>query len=155
MKIREIISEAPTDDMGRAVGHTASAGARGVGTAIGAVAGAPKRLVKGIKSGAAAFDKLMSPSRWFDGGGNEPSNFEKDTEKNDKAAAAAAAAAEKNTLKAVSQGITPNAQDVENLKQLAASSKTPEEQAVLKAAYSGQKLTPEQLEIIKQLTYKL
>ena len=155
MKIREIISEAPTDDMGRAVGHTASAGARGVGTAIGAVAGAPKRLVKGIKSGAAAFDKLMSPSRWFDGGGDEPSNFEKDTEKNDKAAAAAAAAAEKNTLKAVSQGITPNAQDVENLKQLAARSKTPEEQAVLQAAYSGQKLTPEQLAIIKQITAKL
>ena len=154
MKIREIISEGPVGSIGRAVGHTTSAATTGIGTAVGAVAGAPKRLVKGIKSGAAAFDKLMSPSRWFDGGGDEPSNFEKDTEKNDKAAAAAAAA-EKNALKAVSQGITPNAQDVENLKQLAARSKTPEEQAVLQAAYSGQKLTPEQLAIIKQLTYKL
>ena len=118
MKIREIISEAPAGDIGRAVGHTANAAAGGIGSVAGAVAGAPKRLVKGVKSGAAAFDKLMSPSRWFDGGGNEPSNFEKDTEKNDKAAAAAAAAAEKNALKAVSQGITPNAQDVENLNSL-------------------------------------
>jgi CheY-like chemotaxis protein len=76
----EIISEAPSGDIGHAVGHTASAGARGVGMAVGAVAGAPKRLVKGVKSGAAAFDKLMSPSQWFGGGGDEPSNFEKDTE---------------------------------------------------------------------------
>jgi hypothetical protein len=151
MKIREIISETPSGDIGHAVGHTASAGARGIGTAIGAVAGAPKRLVKGVKSGAAAFDKLMSPSQWFSGGGDEPSNFEKDTEKNDKAAAAA----EKATLKAVSQGITPNAQDVANLKQLAAASKTPEEQSVLKAASLGQQLSPEQLAIMKQLVYKL
>jgi hypothetical protein len=151
MKIREIISETPSGDIGHAVGHTASAGARGIGTAIGAVAGAPKRLVKGVKSGAAAFDKLMSPSQWFSGGGDEPSNFEKDTEKNDKAAAAA----EKASLKAVSQGMTPNAQDVANLKQLAAASKTPEEQAVLKAASLGQQLSPEQLAIMKQLVYKL
>jgi hypothetical protein len=151
MKIREIISEAPSGDIGRAVGHTASAGARGIGTAIGAVAGAPKRLVKGVKSGAAAFDKLMSPRQWFSGGGDEPSNFEKDTEKNDKAAAAS----EKASLKAVSQGMTPNAQDVANLKQLAAASKTPEEQSVLKAASLGQQLSPEQLAIMKQLVYKL
>jgi hypothetical protein len=152
MKIRDIISEAPAGDIGHAVGHTASAGARGIGTAIGAVAGAPKRLVKGVKSGAAAFDKLMSPGQWFGGGGgDEPSNFEKDTEKNDKAAAAA----KKASLKAVSQGITPNAQDVANLKQLAAASKTPEEQAVLKAASLGQQLNPEQLAIMKQLAYKL
>jgi hypothetical protein len=151
MKIREIISEAPAGDIGHAVGHTASAGARGIGTAIGAVAGAPKRLVKGVKSGADAFDKLMSPSQWFSGSGDEPSNFEKDTEKNDKAAAAA----EKASLKAVSQGMTPNAQDVANLKQLAAASKTPEEQAVLKAASLGQQLSPEQLAIMKQLVYKL
>ena len=151
MKIREIISEAPAGDIGHAVGHTASAGARGVGMAVGAVAGAPKRLVKGVKSGAAAFDKLMSPSQWFGGGGDEPSNFEKDTEKNDKAAAAA----EKATLKAVSQGITPNAQDVANLKKLAASSKTPEEQAMLQAAYTGQPLTPEQQAILKQLVTRL
>lgn len=151
MKIREIISETPAGDIGHAVGHTASAGSRGVGMAIGAVAGAPKRLVKGVKSGAAAFDKLMSPSQWFGGGGDEPSNFEKDTEKNDKAAAAA----EKATIKAVSQGMTPNAQDVANLKQLAASSKTPEEQAVLKAASLGQQLNPNQLAIMKQLVYKL
>jgi hypothetical protein len=151
MKIREIISEGPTGAIGRAVGHTASAGAGGAGMAIGAVAGAPKRLVKGVKSGAAAFDKLMSPSQWFGGGGDEPSNFEKDTEKNDKAAAAA----EKATLKAVSQGIKPNAQDVVNLKQLAAGSKTPEEQAMLQAAYTGQPLTPEQQAILKQLITRL
>jgi len=151
MKIREIISETPSGDIGHAVGHTASAGARGIGTAIGAVAGAPKRIIKGVKSGAAAFDKLMSPSQWFSGGGDEPSNFEKDTEKNEKAAAAA----EKATIKAVSQGITPNAQDVANLKQLAAGSVSPEEQSVLKAAYTGQKLSPEQLQIMKQLVSKL
>jgi hypothetical protein len=151
MKIREIISETPAGDIGHAVGHTASAGSRGVGMAIGAVAGAPRRVVKGVKSGAAAFDKLMSPSQWFGSSDDGPSNFEKDTAKND----AANAAAYKDTLKAVSQGMKPNASDVVNLKQLAAGSKTPEEQAVLKAAYTGQPLTPEQLAIMKQLITKL
>jgi hypothetical protein len=151
MKIREIISETPAGDIGHAVGHTANAAATGIGALAGAVAGAPKRIAKGVKSGAAAWDKLMSPSQWFSGKGDEPSNFEKDTEKKEKAAAAA----EKDTLKAVSQGMTPTAQDVANLKQLAAASKTPEEQSVLKAASLGQKLNPEQLAIMKQLVYKL
>lgn len=151
MKIKEIVSEAPSGDIGRAVGHTANAAATGLGATIGAVAGAPRRVVKGVKSGAAAFDKLMSPSQWFGNSDDGPSNFEKDTEKKDKAAAAAY----KDTLKAVSQGMKPNANDVVNLKQLAAGSKTPEEQAVLKAAYTGQPLTPEQLAIMKQLITKL
>ena len=151
MKIREVISEAPADDIGRAVGHTANAVAGGIGTVAGAVAGAPKRVAKGIKSGAAAFDKLMSPSQWFGGKDDEPSNFEKDTEKNNKADAAAY----KATVKSVSQGMTPNAQDISNLKQLAAGSKTPEEQAVLKAAYLGHRLSPEQVTIIKQVAARL
>jgi hypothetical protein len=151
MKIRDIISEAPAGDIGHAVGHTANAGAGGVGMAIGAVAGAPKRIVKGVKSGAAAFDKLMSPSQWFGGDGDEPSNFEKDTAKKDKVNAAAY----KDTVKAVAQGLVPNAQDVANLKQIAAGSRTPEEKAVLQAAYTGQQLSPEQLVIMKQLLPKV
>ena len=150
MKIREIISEAPAGDIGRAVGHTANAAAGGLGAVAGAVAGAPKRVSKGIKSGAAAFNKLMSPSQWFSGNDDEPSNFEKDTEKNDKAAAAY-----KATVTSVSRGMTPNAQDISNLKQLAAGSKTPEEQAVLKAASFGHRLNPEQVAIIKQVAARL
>ena len=149
MKIREIISEAPAGDIGRAVGHTANAPAGGIGAVAGAVAGAPRRVAKGIKSGAAAFNKLMSPSQWFSGKDDEPSNFEKDTEKNDKADAY------KNTIKSASQGMTPNAQDISNLKQLAAGSKTPEEQAVLKAASFGHRLNPEQVAIIKQVAARL
>jgi hypothetical protein len=153
MKIREIIYEAPSGDIGRAVGHTANAAATGIGATIGAVAGAPKRVVKGIKSGAAAFDKLMSPSQWFGGDGDEPSNFEKDTIKKDKAAVAAY----KNTVKTISQGTAPTSRDVENLKLLASPNEltTPAEQAVLKAASLGQQLSPEQLAIMKQLVYKL
>ena len=151
MKIREILSEAPAGDIGRAVGHTANAVAGGIGTVAGAVAGAPKRVAKGIKSGAAAFNKLMSPSQWFSGKDDEPSNFEKDTAKNDKADAAAY----KASVISVSRGMTPNAQDISNLKQLAASSKTPEEQAVLKAASFGHRLNPEQVAIIKQVAARL
>jgi|688.fasta_scaffold1012587_1 hypothetical protein len=151
MKIKEIISEAPAGDIGHAVGHTTNAAAKGIGAVAGAVAGAPKRVAKGIKSGAAAFDKLMSPSQWFGGNDDEPSNFEKDTAKNDKADAAAY----KATVTSVSRGMTPNAQDISNLKQLAAGSKTPEEQAVLKAAYLGLRLNPEQVAIIKQVAARL
>ena len=151
MKIREIISEAPSGDIGHAVGHTANAAAKGLGAVAGGVVGAPKRIVKGIKSGAAAFDKLMSPSQWFNGSNDEPSNYEKDTAKDEKAAAAAY----KDSVKALTQGLVPNAQDVVNLKQLAAGSVSPEEQSVLKAAYTGQKLSPEQLQIMKQLVSKL
>jgi hypothetical protein len=93
----------------------------------------------------------MSPSQWFNGSNDEPSNYEKDTAKDEKAAAAAY----KDSVKALTQGIVPNAQDVVNLKQLAAGSVSPEEQSVLKAAYTGQKLSPEQLQIMKQLVSKL
>lgn len=149
MKIREIISEAPAGDVGRAVGHTTNFAAKGLGSVIGGVAGAPKRIVKGVSAGAAAWDKLMSPSQWFSGKGDKaPDNNTTDT--NDKATTASYV----DTLNAVAQGLAPNAKDVENLKKLAASA-SPEEQAVLKAAYSGQKLNPQQVALIKEITYKL
>jgi len=152
MKIREIISEAPAGDIGRAVGHTANAAATGIGTAIGAVAGAPKAIVKGVAKGAAAWDKLMSPSQWFSGKGDNA-----DTDKKDNNSKGNATVAQyTDSLNAVAQGLAPNAKDVEHLKKLATiDGPSPEEQSVLKAAYSGQKLTPEQIAIIKQLTYKL
>jgi hypothetical protein len=150
MKIREIISEAPAGDIGHAVGYTANAGAAGIGTAIGAVAGAPKRIVKGVASGAAAWDKMMSPSQWFSGKGDKADTDKKDNNSKDDATVAQYT----DTLNAVAQGLAPNAKDVEHLKKLVPAS-DPEEQAVLKAAYSGQKLTPEQVAVIKQITYKL
>ena len=143
MKIKEIISENP-------IGSGVGAAARGVGTAIGAVAGAPKAIVKGVKTGAAAWDKLMSPSQWFSGKDDKADTDKKDNNSNDDATVAQYT----DSLNAVAQGLTPNAKDVEHLKQLVPAA-NPEEQAVLKAAYSGQQLTPEQIAIIKQLTYKL
>ena len=143
MKIKEIISENP-------IGSGVGAAARGVGTAIGAVAGAPKAIVKGVKTGAAAWDKLMSPSQWFSGKDDKADTDKKDNNSNGDATVAQYT----DSLNAVAQGLTPNAKDVEHLKQLVPAA-NPEEQAVLKAAYSGQQLTPEQIAIIKQLTYKL
>ena len=143
MKIKEIISENP-------IGSGVGAAARGVGTAIGAVAGAPKAIVKGVKTGAAAWDKLMSPSQWFSGKDDKADTDKKDNNSNDDATVAQYT----DSLNAVAQGLTPNAKDVEHLKKLVPAA-NPEEQAVLKAAYSGQQLTPEQIAIIKQLTYKL
>jgi hypothetical protein len=143
MKIREIISENP-------IGSGVGAVTRGVGTAIGAVAGAPKAIAKGVEKGAAAWDKLMSPSQWFSGKGDKAdTNDTTDKDKDNNTIAHYT-----DSLNAVAQGLTPNAKDVEHLKKLM-SSADPEEQAVLKAAYSGQKLTPEQIAIIKQITYKL
>lgn len=148
MRISEIIVEGPA---GQAAGQALGTISKGVGAVAGGIAGAPKRIAKGVASGAAAFDKLMSPSKWFSGSDDEPSNFEKDTAKNNQADAAAY----KNTIKSVSQGITPNAQDISNLKQLAIDSKTPEEQEALKAASFGHRLSPEQVAIIKQVAARL
>ena len=151
MKIREIISEAPAGDIGHAVGHTTNAAARGIGAVAGAVAGAPKRIAKGVSAGAAAFDKLMSPSQWFSGRGDKADTDDNtDKDKNNTTTVAQYT----DSLNAVSQGLTPNAKDVEHLKQLVPSV-SPEEQAVLKAAYSGQQLSPEQIAIIKQITANL
>lgn len=144
MKIKEIISEGPGGAIGHATGYTTSAAAKGLGAVAGGVVATPKRIVKGVKAGADAWDKLMTPSSWFGGKSDAPGNTQSDD-----------TFQYKDTLKAVSQGLVPNAQDNANLKQLAADSKSPEEQAALKAAYSGQKLSPEQMEIIKQLSYKL
>ena len=145
MKIREVISENP-------IGSGVGAATRGVGTAIGAVAGAPKAIVKGVKTGAAAWDKLMSPSQWFSGKGDKAdADDTTDKDKNNTTVAHYV-----DTLNAVAQGLSPNAKDIEHLKKLTTiDGPSPEEQAVLKAAYSGQKLNPEQIAIIKQLTYKL
>jgi hypothetical protein len=151
MKIREIISEAPAGDIGRAVGHTTNFAAKGLGSVIGGVAGAPKRVVKGVKSGAAAFDKLMSPSQWFGGSDDEPSNFEKDTAKND-----AVKKSYQDSLTAVSRGVPTNSTDIKNLKNLAAGANlAPEEKAALTAASNRQQLSPEQIAVIKRLITEL
>jgi hypothetical protein len=152
MKIKEIISEAPAGDIGHAVGHTANAAAKGIGAVAGAVAGAPKRIAKGIKSGAAAFDKLMSPSQWFSGNGDKADTDDNDSNKTNVTTVAQYI----DSLNAVAQGLTPNAKDIANLKQLPAKQGfSPEEQEVLKTAYSGHRLTPQQVAIIKQITAKL
>ena len=153
MKIREIISEAPMDGTGRAVGGATNFAAKGIGAVAGGVVAAPKRIVKGMAAGAAAFDKLMSPSQWFSGKGDKADTDDKnDTDKTEKTTAKYI-----DSLNTVAQGLTPNAADIENLKILASPNglATPEEQAVLKAAYSGHRLTPEQVVIIKQHTAKL
>ena len=151
MKIREIISEAPAGDMGRAVGGATNFAAKGIGAVAGGIAGAPKRIAKGLSSGAAAFDKLMSPSQWFKGK-DDPQSTDDKTDTTEKTTAKYI-----DRLNAVAQGLTPTAADIENLKLLASPNglATPEEQAVLKAAYSGQQLSPEQVAIIKQHTAKL
>ena len=153
MKIKEIISEAPDGAIGRAVGGATNFATKGIGAVAGGVVAAPKRIVKGIGAGAAAFDKLMSPSQWFSGKGDKADTDDKnDTDKTEKTTAKYI-----DSLNAVAQGRTPNAADIENLKILASPNglATPEEQAVLKAAYSGHRLNPEQIAIIKQHTAKL
>ena len=150
MKIREIISEAPLDGIGRTAGGATNFAAKGIGAVAGGVVAAPKRIVKGIGAGAAAFDKLMSPSQWFSGKGDKVDKDEKnDTDKTDTTAAQYT-----DSLNAVAQGMSPNAKDIEYLKKLVPTS-NPEEQAVLKAAYTGHRLTPQQVAIIKQITAKL
>ena len=119
---------------------------------LGVVA-APKRIVKGIGAGAAAFDKLMSPSQWFSGKGDKAdTNDKNDTDKTDTTTTAQYT----DSLNAVSQGLNPTAKDIEHLKKLTTmNGSSPEEQAVLRAAYSGHRLNPEQIAIIKQITAKL
>jgi hypothetical protein len=150
MKIREIISEAPAGDIGRAVGGATNFAAKGVGAVAGGVVAAPKRIAKGLSSGAAAFDKLMSPSQWFKGK-DDPQGTDDKTDNNE-----VTVAQYTDSLNAVAQNMTPNAKDIAHLKQLAARQDFgPEEQAVLKAAYFGHQLDTQQKAIIKQITAKL
>ena len=149
MKIREIISEAPAGDIGRAVGGATNFAAKGIGAVAGGVVAAPKRIAKGLSSGAAAFDKLMSPSQWFKGK-DDPQDTDDTTTDNDKVTVAQYT----DSLNAVAQNMTPNSKDIEHLKKLVPAS-SPEEQAVLKAAYGGHLLDPQQKAIIKQITAKL
>ena len=148
MKIREIISEAPLDGIGRTAGSATNFATKGIGAVAGGAVAAPKRIVKGIGAGAAAFDKLMSPSQWFSGKGDK-ADTDNNTDKTDTTTAQYT-----DSLNAVAQGMSPNAKDIEYLKKLVPTS-NPEEQAVLKAAYTGHRLTPEQIAIIKQITAKL
>jgi hypothetical protein len=152
MKIREIISEAPAGDIGRAVGSATNFATKGIGAVAGGVVGAPKAIAKGMASGAAAWDKLMTPSQWFSGKGDKANTNDTDSNKSNDTTAAQYT----DTLNAVAQNMTPNAKDIAHLKQLAARQGFgPEEQAVLKAAYSGQQLDTQQKVIIKQITAKL
>ena len=152
MKIKEIISEAPDGAIGRAVGGATNFATKGIGAVAGGAVAAPKRIVKGIGAGAAAFDKLMSPSQWFSGKGDKAdTNDKNDTDKTDTTTAQYT-----DSLNAVSQGLNPTAKDIEHLKKLTTmNGSSPEEQAVLRAAYSGHRLNPEQIAIIKQITAKL
>jgi hypothetical protein len=103
-----------------------------------------------MSAGAAAFDKLMSPSQWFKGK-DEPQGTDDKTDNNE-----VTVAQYTDSLNAVAQNMTPNAKDIEHLKQLAAKQEfSPEEQAVLKAAYFGHQLDTQQKTIIKQITAKL
>ena len=148
MKIREILSEAPAGDIGRAVGGATNFAAKGIGTVAGGVVAAPKRIAKGLSSGAAAFDKLMSPSQWFKGK-DDKQDTDDNTNNNE-----VTVAQYTDSLNAVAQGLAPNAKDIEYLKKLVPTS-NPEEQAVLQAAYGGHLLNPQQKAIIKQITAKL
>ena len=150
MKIREIVSEAPAGDIGRAVGGATNFAAKGIGAVAGGAVAAPKRIVKGVSAGAAAFDKLMSPSQWFSGKGDK-ADTDDNTNKDE-----VTVSQYTDSLNAVAQNMTPNAKDIAHLKQLAAKKEFgPEEQAVLKAAYFGHRLDPQQRAIIKQITAKL
>jgi len=152
MKIREIVSEAPAGDIGRAVGGATNLAAKGIGAVAGGAVAAPKRIVKGMSAGAAAFDKLMSPSQWFSGNGDKADTDDNDSNKTNVTTVAQYI----DSLNAVAQGLTPNAKDIANLKQLPAKQGfSPEEQAVLKAAYTGHRLDTQQRAIIKQITAKL
>jgi hypothetical protein len=152
MKIREIVSEAPAGDIGRAVGGATNLAAKGIGAVAGGAVAAPKRIVKGVAAGAAAFDKLMSPSRWFSGKDDKADTDDTDTNK----AADVTGDQILDSINAVSQGMSPNAKDIKHFKLLATFPEvTPEEQAVLKAAYTGHRLTPQQVVILKKLTAKL
>ena len=148
MKIREILSEAPAGDIGRAVGGATNFAAKGIGAVAGGVVAAPKRIAKGLSSGAAAFDKLMSPSQWFKGK-DDKQDTDDNTNNNE-----VTVAQYTDSLNAVAQGLAPNAKDIEYLKKLVPTS-NPEEQAVLQAAYGGHLLNPQQKAIIKQITAKL
>ena len=153
MKIREIVSEAPAGDIGRALGGATNFATKGIGAVAGGAVAAPKRIVKGVAAGAAAFDKLMSPSRWFSGKGDK-ADTDDNTDKDNNTTAKYV-----DSLNAVAQGLNPSAKDIENLKLLALPGPdkitTPEEREVLKAAYSGHRMNPEQVAIIKQITAKL
>jgi hypothetical protein len=152
MKIREIVSEAPAGDIGRAVGGATNLAAKGIGAVAGGAVAAPKRIVKGVSAGAAAFDKLMSPSQWFKGKDDPQDTDDTDSNKTNDTTVAQYT----DSLNAVAQNMTPNAKDIGHLKQLASRQGfSPEEQAVLKAAYSGQQLDTQQRAIIKQITAKL
>ena len=152
MKIREIISEAPAGNIGRAVGSATNFATKGIGAVAGGVVAAPKRIAKGLAAGAAAYDKLMSPSQWFSGKGDKADTDKTNLDKTDGPTDEQYI----DSLNAVSQGMSPNAKDIEHLKKLTTmNGSSPEEQAVLQAAYSGHRLNPEQIAIIKQITAKL
>jgi hypothetical protein len=163
MRIKELIEANPMDPGGRVIGRGVGSVAKGVGAVAGGVAAAPDRLVKGYKKGAAAVDKLLSPSKWF-GGGDTP------TKKAAPVAAAEPAAQEKSTalnadsvvqiLDLVTRGSPMVSSDIALLKTLRSNVKnnmydTDNPDAVdqaLKTVINGQPLNSKQISTLQQFS---
>ena len=163
MRIKELVEANPMDPGGRVIGRGVGSVAKGVGAVAGGVAAAPARAVAGYKKGAAAVDKLLSPSKWF-GGGDTP------TKKAAPVAAAEPAAQEKSTalnpdsvvqtLDLVTRGSPMVSSDIALLKTLHSNVKnnmydTDNPDAVaqaLKTVISGRQLNSKQISTLQQFS---
>ena len=162
MRIKELIEANPMDPGGRVIGQGVGSVAKGVGAVAGGIAAAPARAVAGYKKGAAAVDKLLSPSKWF-GGGDTPTKKAEPT-------AAEPAAQEKSTalnpdsvvqiLDLVTRGSPLVASDIALLKTLRSNVRnkmydTDNADAVdqaLKTVISGQPLNSKQISTLQQFS---
>ena len=162
MRIKELIEANPMDPGGRVIGQGVGSVAKGVGAVAGGIAAAPARAVAGYKKGAAAVDKLLSPSNWF-GGGDTPTKKAEPT-------AAEPAAQEKSTalnpdsvvqiLDLVTRGSPLVASDIALLKTLRSNVRnkmydTDNADAVdqaLKTVISGQPLNSKQISTLQQFS---
>jgi hypothetical protein len=166
MRIKELIEANPMDPGGRVIGRGVGSVAKGVGAVAGGVAAAPERLAKGYKKGAAAVDKLLSPSKWF-GGGDTPTKKAAPTAA---PTAAEPAAQEKSTalnadsvvqtLDLVTRGSPMVSSDIALLKTLRSNVKnnmydTDNPDAVdqaLKTVINGQPLNSKQISTLQQFS---
>lgn len=149
MRISEIISEAPgAGAIGTAVGRTAGTALKGIGAVAGGVTAVPKRIVKGVRAGADAFNKLISPSQWF-GSSGQPDKDDTDTDKvNDTDPSAA-------SLQSAISGSKLQQTDIENLKKLYNTTGNSDERAALQAVFDQKPLDAAQIQNLKNLSYRL
>jgi len=163
MRIKELVEANPMDPGGRVIGRGVGSVAKGVGAVAGGVAAAPARAVAGYRKGAAAVDKLLSPSKWFSGGDTP-------TKKAAPVAAAEPAAQEKSTalnpdsvvqtLDLITRGSPMVSSDIALLKTLHSNVKnnmydTDNPDAVaqaLKTVISGQQLNSKQISTLQQFS---